>query len=784
MKKNNENENLNCLEKNMDLFVMDEVDSKKNEKLEIYSDEAVDDILKEVLNNNETIKEEIKETSEPVDEHLTSDDNENQVGLKEENIEEILTNNLDKNTASYEDVKNILKNKNINLINLQESNELDKKEEKNSSEESKTKLFETKTIKLKGEPRGNFKYEFNKIIDLYKINDFQVIKLRGEDFTQTLTDEITSFYLKYSKITPEKQQDSQNENSCVEFKKQEDSTKIRQILIKELRLNFLRTCFSGFIFAFLFLISIFFRLNVFANLFGANNIIYILINFVSLIFTACVCYNITLNGFISAFKLNFSVNSGLAFSGFVCLLQNIFALLNPSLFANGGYVLFNLLVIFAYFITSIGQFLNSRRIIGNFNFISAKKSNYKTCCIYNNEKKAQELFKGLGNYQAQIAYQNNADFLCDFIRLSKAKGLFEKSCDKLSLIGSIASIVIFLIYFISTKNPTASISVLALCFSLSFPLSAGFVIDKLMFNLCGKINKNQAMIVGFPAIKKFSETNAILIDANILYPKDSVYLHKIKGAGPLSVDHVVLITAAILQKAKSPLAPIFENVIKGKKDLIPNVDNVLYIDGLGLEAWVQGHKVLIGNREFMEENKVHIDKNEVKEKQKNKEITYIAFANELVCSMVTSYKPNANLIQKMQNLEDQGVSFLVHTTDPNINAKNIANSFKIFFRSIKVISHKDYLEFENDVKNKKIAPAFTTFSGSVYSFFSVVLSCIRLKANITALTISQIFCFIICFCTISVLIFYSGILSLHLLEIFFYCLFWSAAVFAISKVRK
>lgn len=782
MEKNKKHKNLDAIEKNMDLFVMDEVDSK-DEKIEKYSDEYIDNILKEVLDENN--KEEKIENIENNEEEIlqqASDNTPNYDDIKQ-NITKILTNNIDKNTSSYEGIKNVVENSNISVLDLKDKNNKDNAD--NIKNIASTVVFETKTINLKKEKPGNFKYEFHKNLNLYKINDYNIIKINSEDFSKTLIDELNASYMKNTTDKSSIKDSTKDNIEKIEYSKPEDNTKIRKILLKKLRFNFLKASLSGAIFAFLFFVSLFFRLNIFNNILKANNFIYISINFISLLIVSIICNDIILNGIINAFKLKFNFYSGLAFASFACFIQNIFAFLSPSAFTNSEYIIFNLIIIFALFTTSIGEFLNSRRIIGNFNFISAKKSKYKTSCMYNNERKAQELFKGLGNYQAQIAYQNNSDFLCDFLKLSKSKGIFEKSCDKLALIGTIASITIFAIYFILNKNLIASFSVLALTSSISFPLAAGFIINNLMFNSCQKINKNHGMIVGFPAIKKFSESNAILIDANVLYPKESVYLHKIKGAGPLSVDHVVLITAAILQKAKSPLSPIFSSVIKGKKDLIPHVDNVIYIDGMGLEAWVQGHKVIIGTREFMKENKVNVPNNIIKEENiQNKQITYIAFANELVCTMVTSYKPSASLIQKIQNLEDQGVSFLVHSTDPNINAKNIANNFKIFFRSIKVISHKDYLQFESDTNDKKLAPAFTCFGDSIYSFASIILSCIRLKANITALTISQVFCFIICFCTIPILIFYSGISSLHLLEIFFYTLFWSAAVFAISKVRK
>ena len=45
-------------------------------------------------------------------------------------------------------------------------------------------------------------------------------------------------------------------------------------------------------------------------------------------------------------------------------------------------------------------------------------------------------------------------------------------------------------------------------------------------------------------------------------------------------------------------------------------------------------------------------------------MTYIASAGELVAMLITNYDFSPAMKQELQRLEDNGVSFLVSTTDP------------------------------------------------------------------------------------------------------------------------
>ena len=81
---------------------------------------------------------------------------------------------------------------------------------------------------------------------------------------------------------------------------------------------------------------------------------------------------------------------------------------------------------------------------------------------------------------------------------------------------------------------------------------------------------------------------------------------------------------------------------------------------------VHGKRVLVGNRNLLENHGVTPpDRSvELEHTQNGRQVTYIASAGELVAMLITNYDFSPAMKQELQRLEDNGVSFLVSTTDP------------------------------------------------------------------------------------------------------------------------
>ena len=90
--------------------------------------------------------------------------------------------------------------------------------------------------------------------------------------------------------------------------------------------------------------------------------------------------------------------------------------------------------------------------------------------------------------------------------------------------------------------------------------------------------------------------------------------HGIKTFGQRRIDEAILDAASVVCSCETTLADIFLQVIEGKQDILKPVDSVVYEDGMGLSAWVDSKRVLIGNRELMLNHGVDIPSKDYEER--------------------------------------------------------------------------------------------------------------------------------------------------------------------------
>src|SRR5699024_10929090 len=112
----------------------------------------------------------------------------------------------------------------------------------------------------------------------------------------------------------------------------------------------------------------------------------------------------------------------------------------------------------------------------------------------------------------------------------------------------------------------------------------------LLKKLSALAKKCGSMVVGYPAVEKFSSVNAVMLDAKDLYPKGTVILGGIKTFGNQRIDEAILEATSLMCAAGGPLVSVFDQIIKTRREILPKVDKPVYEDGRGLTGWVSGHR--------------------------------------------------------------------------------------------------------------------------------------------------------------------------------------------------
>lgn len=454
---------------------------------------------------------------------------------------------------------------------------------------------------------------------------------------------------------------------------------------------------------------------------------------------------------------------------------------------NGFHVnYYTVIPMLAFFANNVGKLYMVLRVKDNFKFVSSKGQKYASK-IYNNESVAMQMMSGTAADRPIIAYQHKTEFPSNFLKISYAPDPSEDLASKLAPITTIASIIIAVMYGVVKLSFADALNAFALITAVSVPVATLLSVNAPVRKLCKTLLSYGSMLSGYPSVKQFCDSTAIMIDANELFPAESISLEGIKTFEDYGIDESLLCGIAILKEAQNPIANAFDSVVAETEETLPEVESVLYEDEIGLVGWIKSERILVGSRTLMEKYSVEVPNMEYEEKytSQGRQVTYLSRAGRLVAMFVTRYTPDAQLKAEMQRAETNGISFLIRTTDYNVTNDLIAKLYDLFYRSIKVLPTglgNVLREAEDTVE--ETSRSYLITNGKAASLARAVTGCVKIKHNISLSIIIQLIAVIFGLLVASTLSLYAGVQVMGSLEVLIYALFWGAAAVFAPAVQK
>ena len=470
-------------------------------------------------------------------------------------------------------------------------------------------------------------------------------------------------------------------------------------------------------------------------------------------------------------------------AGMVQIIVSFFCLGDLNGFHVNYYTVIPML---AFFANNVGKLYMVLRVKDNFKFVSSKGQKYASK-IYNNESVAMQMMSGTAADRPIIAYQHKTEFPSNFLKISYAPDPSEDLASKLAPITTIASIIIAVMYGVVKLSFADALNAFALITAVSVPVATLLSVNAPVRKLCKTLLSYGSMLSGYPSVKQFCDSTAIMIDANELFPAESISLEGIKTFEDYGIDESLLCGIAILKEAQNPIANAFDSVVAETEETLPEVESVLYEDEIGLVGWIKSERILVGSRTLMEKYSVEVPNMEYEEKytSQGRQVTFLSRAGRLVAMFVTRYTPDAQLKAEMQRAETNGISYLIRTTDYNVTNDLVAKLYDLFYRSIKVLPTglgNVLREAEDTVE--ETSRSYLITNGKAASLARAVTGCVKIKHNISLSIIIQLIAVIFGLLVASTLSLYAGVQVMGSLEVLIYALFWGAAAVFAPAVQK
>ena len=462
---------------------------------------------------------------------------------------------------------------------------------------------------------------------------------------------------------------------------------------------------------------------------------YILLNTV-LLFAALIINFNTLKGFVSLLIGAPDLDTPAALAAVssalytaVTAFGNAFQTL-PTLSSLGALALtFNLL----------GKLVIMNRVKRSFEVI-ANDEHKKAVTFVEDKVNASIMSGGSVIGEAFIACGRDCKNITGYLHNAYSEDAYEKKIAPLTVFILIAAALLALLGFVFGGGLYSSLVAFCAVFCAAAPVSM-ILCCSMPFSLVSKkLAAYDAMIAGWNGVETVSNTNAVAFQASELFPAGNVKLYNMQVLNRGALDKYIASAAAVLNAAKSPLAPIFNEILETDSEKCPTADSVKYENGMGVSGWIGDKRVFIGNRTLMEGHSIRTPSLELDKKilRQGYFPVYLAVDQQLCALFIVGYEADPEITYELRRLCSTGVTMLVRSNDPNISEDMICDYFGLYPDSVKLLSPAGVSAYYSATSYKESIAAKASYSGDICGFLSLVTSAIKLKGICSALLILQI----------------------------------------------
>lgn len=512
---------------------------------------------------------------------------------------------------------------------------------------------------------------------------------------------------------------------------------------------------------------------------------YLILEFIFLLVSCAFSWPVLWNGLKGLVKLKANSDSGVAIAAAAGVIHTALLLFFTGSVESASLHLYAPLVSLALLLNTLGKLSMVNRVTKNFRFVASPD---RKCAVhlFDDHNTALQMARGAVADAPSIAYQARTGFLKDFLRLSYLPDPCEQNASVLAPIGFVSSLLLFAAALLLSHDAMAALTAFTASCCVWTPMMGQLCVNLPLAQASRTASRYGAMISGYRALDRFSDVNAVLLDAKELFPKNCVVLSGIKTFGDQHIDDAILDAAALLNEMGGTLSEIFDQVIQSRRELLPKVESASYEDGKGIAGWVSGHRVLVGTRELLAAHDITPPSRDYEKKYSlgGKKLLYLASGGQLVAMFLIAYNADRRRTVELCRLEDNGVAFLVRTCDPNITPRLIADAFQLDEGSVNVLPKRLGDVYGKVTKETKTAPAFLATKGRPTSLMRLLAICIRQRGNISIAVALQNVAAALGFILVAFLSCYSGQAKLTTMFLLLYEAFWAAAIVVIPKLKK
>ncbi len=470
-----------------------------------------------------------------------------------------------------------------------------------------------------------------------------------------------------------------------------------------------------------------------------NISVYLGASLLALIAVCALMYKDLFKGFKRLLEFKPNRESAMAVASVAVILQVVLGFFYTDLIRVGTVEIYAFLIYFSVFINQTGKLIGLRRVYNNFRFIASREQKYSVN-IYDDYDNSLKFAKDTVAGKPYIAYQKKTASLKNFFNNSVKTGKIESSWQSLTPISFALSLLLCLIILIMFKSVYVAVSILAASLCMTMVIGNVIAVKLPLSKLSKRVRRAGAMVANYDAVHDMANVNAVMVDAEELFPSGTVVLEGIKTYGKGNRNLQMRLAAALLAEVGGTLSDIISQINNEDDSDLPKAFNVEYKNENGVIGIVDNRTVFVGNRNLMLNHGVDVPEVEdiAKYTADGRKIIFIAIDEKLKAMLIVSYKADKRKKIEVKKIEEHGVALIVRSTDPNIDVDMISKTFGISEYSINVITGELGEEYASLIKEEsEHTSSLVATKGRVESLMTAVYACLVHKKMLNLAVIIQ-----------------------------------------------
>ncbi|MBO5322228.1 MAG: cation-translocating P-type ATPase [Clostridia bacterium] len=270
------------------------------------------------------------------------------------------------------------------------------------------------------------------------------------------------------------------------------------------------------------------------------------------------------------------------------------------------------------------------------------------------------------------------------------------------------------------------------------------LIDALpIYDSSKKLARKGAMIAGKMGAQFIEEANAVVLNAQDIFPEGTVTLHQMKVLSENNLEDTILRAASLTEAMQSPLAPIFKQIAGNSNiTVLPDSDTVKYEEALGISGWVDNRLLFIGNRTLMEAHGVSVPDVEIDRRilRQGYFPVYVSDQNKACALLIVRYDADHTVSKELRQLSNSGVTLLVKTSDPNITEAMVCDYLGLYEDTVKIMTAAGCHIYVNTLAPVKNISAPAVFKPNPTALPAILNCAAKIKRANIWLTAAYVLC--------------------------------------------